>query len=331
MEKHELRSYIRSVFDKELDDLISKTTVSINNYDNSLVYPNSLLLADLFEQIKKDDSLKQFFLDKMCDKISNIELVQMTGLMHTSMNNNTSGLCFYTLVLIGETDLSMTAYLKRTSNLYRINYTLSQMIMSKDTYFNYNQLDKILNKIRNASETVVDAFINQKLIKIIINKKIETVKNVIYKNNIEINNDKKVVIDKMNSLGFNSEYASFLKEIDNYLTDNTTLSINSGMISNLRAFLSDLLKDIANKMCDKFKDKLPQEKESEMGNIRKYLKTKFKLTDPENKFISEFINILHSEGGHSFVSSKEYFRLSRNIGIEIAYFMLSKYEITINT
>jgi hypothetical protein len=35
---------------------------------------------------------------------------------------------------------------------------------------------------------------------------------------------------------------------------------------------------------------------------------------------------LHEEGGHSFVSEKEYFRLSRNIAIEIALFVLSKYE-----
>lgn len=63
-----------------------------------------------------------------------------------------------------------------------------------------------------------------------------------------------------------------------------------------------------------------------MGNIRAYLKNKFNLTDEENNFLNNFISILHGEGGHSFVSEKEYFRLARNIAIEISLFMLSKYE-----
>ena len=42
--------------------------------------------------------------------------------------------------------------------------------------------------------------------------------------------------------------------------------------------------------------------------------------------INQFINILHNEGGHDFISEKEYFRLARNIAVEIDLLLLSKYE-----
>ena len=60
--------------------------------------------------------------------------------------------------------------------------------------------------------------------------------------------------------------------------------------------------------------------------VRAYLKHKFGLSDNENKFINSFIDILHVGGGYDFVSEKEYFRLARNIAIELSLFLLSKYE-----
>jgi len=63
-----------------------------------------------------------------------------------------------------------------------------------------------------------------------------------------------------------------------------------------------------------------------MGRIRKYLKIKLELSDKDNSFINKYIDILHSKGGHSFVSNKNYFRLAKNIGIEIVLLILSKYK-----
>jgi hypothetical protein len=40
--------------------------------------------------------------------------------------------------------------------------------------------------------------------------------------------------------------------------------------------------------------------------------------------MNKYVDILHSEGGHSFTSNVEYFRLAKNIGIEISLFLLSK-------
>jgi hypothetical protein len=63
-----------------------------------------------------------------------------------------------------------------------------------------------------------------------------------------------------------------------------------------------------------------------LGNLRLYIKTNLGLSSHDDKLIDSFINILHKEGGHAFLSEKKYFLLTRNIGIEIAYFLLSKLE-----
>ena len=99
------------------------------------------------------------------------------------------------------------------------------------------------------------------------------------------------------------------------------------MISNLRTFMGNLLKDVAGRIAQKESETIPTIQGcGEMGNIRGYLKIKLNLSAKDDKFIDSFVDILHSEGGHAFMSEKEYFRLARNIAIEISLFILSKYE-----
>ena len=91
--------------------------------------------------------------------------------------------------------------------------------------------------------------------------------------------------------------------------------------------MADLLKDVANRISTKEEEIIPTIKgRSELGNIRGYLKTKLDLSSNDDTFIDSFVDILHSKGGHAFMSEKEYFRLARNIAIEIMFFILSKYE-----
>lgn len=68
-----------------------------------------------------------------------------------------------------------------------------------------------------------------------------------------------------------------------------------------------------------------------MGVKRLYIKKHLKLTGNDNSFISSFVRILHGEGGHALTSEKKYFIMTRNIGIEIAYFLLAKYEEFLET
>ena len=91
--------------------------------------------------------------------------------------------------------------------------------------------------------------------------------------------------------------------------------------------MANLQKDVATKIAQKEGETIPTiGGRKEMGNIRGYMKKKLDLSDNDDRFVDSFIDILHSEGGHAFTSEKEYFRLARNIAIEIALFILSKYE-----
>jgi hypothetical protein len=151
----------------------------------------------------------------------------------------------------------------------------------------------------------------------------EEVKKSILNVNIEINRDKEKLISIFSNNGFDQKYEKLLKEIDDYINTNSTI-VTSGMIGNMRSFMEDLLTDLARKIAANNNEQIPEEEKSHMGNIRKYLKSKLELSDNDNHLINKYIDVLHSEGGHSFMANVEYFRLAKNIGIEIGLFLLSK-------
>lgn len=117
-----------------------------------------------------------------------------------------------------------------------------------------------------------------------------------------------------------------LNEIDKYINTENSDVLNAGMIGNLRVFMNDIMIDIAEKIARDKNETIPKLADSKIGNSRLYLKKELQLSDNDHSFINSFINILHGEGGHSFLANKEYFRLARNIAIEIALLTLTKYE-----
>ena len=146
--------------------------------------------------------------------------------------------------------------------------------------------------------------------------------------NEELNIDKERVIDMMTKYGFPPLMEDFLLQIDQIPESLEWDTINSGMIGNLRAFYEELIQNISKSIKEKSGYEFPTDSnKGEMGNKRLYVKQHLELTKNDDKFISSYVNILHGEGGHSFISEKKYFRLTKNIGIEIAYFLLSKLEV----
>lgn len=192
------------------------------------------------------------------------------------------------------------------------------------------QLKDISSKTREMEKTRDEwdsSEVGHKLNAHIISFRYEILNRQISKINVEINEDKKAVSEKMGRLGFNESYNELLDGIDSFIKADTEKFINAGMISNLRTFMADLLKDVANRIAEKEQEKIAAiAGRKEMGNIRGYLKKKLDLSENDDRFIDSFIDVLHAEGGHAFMSEKEYFRLARNIAIEITLFILSKYE-----
>lgn len=145
--------------------------------------------------------------------------------------------------------------------------------------------------------------------------------------NDELNIHKETVIGMITKYGFPSKMEVYLLEIDK-LPDHLSnwQTINSGMIANLRSFFEELIKNIAKKIKNKSGKDYPKDKPSEMGNKRAYIKEHLGLSDKDNKLIDSFVDILIKEGGHALTSDKRHFMLTKNIGIELAYFLLSVYE-----
>jgi hypothetical protein len=148
--------------------------------------------------------------------------------------------------------------------------------------------------------------------------------------NEELNIHKENVIEMITKYGFPSDMEICLLEIDK-LPDHLSnwQTINSGMIGNLRSFFEVLVKSTAAKIKAKTGKEYPKPKDpnqGEMGIKRAYIKEQLGLSEKDNKLIDSFVGILIKEGGHAFTSDKKHFMLTKNIGIELAYFLLSVYE-----
>ena len=327
MKIEELKENLELILEKELSDQRSTSevtfTYSLDNNRRQFDYPNAETLIELFELIKNEKKLKAFLLDFLKFKVSNAsETNSTTEPFPLSAKNNkwlpigVSHFCFFSLVQLGYIDDAIESLETRKPPIQGITIFLNMFI--DDNYFDSKQLKRIsdLNVLKNNSE------IKQK----ILQKRFGILRHQTRNVNIEINQDKKQVSEKIKHFGLNANYNKLLDCIDFFLQKETPEPVNSGMINNLREFMASLTKDIANRIAKSEHEEIPKVKDSEMGNVRNYLKKKLELTDNDDKLIDSFINVLHKEGGHSFVSEKEYFRLSRNIGIEIALFILSKYE-----
>lgn len=317
----ELEENLQIVFDKEEIDrkkgdscFYYKRTMS-----REISYPNAELLIEMFSTLT-NDTVKAYFIEYLRKGVSDSNETPHV-LDHVLVFISRSALCFYTLVQLDYTNDAINALNKRSGTCCILSHLLSMML--ENDFFDSKQLTEIL-KIINAKP-----FSQNKdgLKSNIIQARFDMLKKQIRKTNVEINQDKKTVTEKIFILGLSPKYNELLSSIDSFILTDTSKIVNSGMISNLRAFMADLLKDVATRIAQKEHVEIPKiEKRSEMGNIRCFLKGKLELSDADDKFIDSFIDILHHEGGHAFMSDKEYFRLSRNIAIEIAYFMLSKYE-----
>jgi hypothetical protein len=330
MDLDELKENIEIVFAKAESDQKDGSSFfyrGSHKDEEHFTYPNSEPLIDIFAKIKDNALLKAYFINILKTAIistpETVYYIYKQNLIIPFYISPTP-LCFYALLKVGYADEATECLNKRSSyTSYEIYRLLNEII--DWGYFDDNNFKKILIKIR--TDNFVDLNQTRKnLEKQIVNARFERLKKKIRIVNVEINQDQKLVTEKISSLGLNPNYNELLSCIERYILSENPKPVNAGMINNLRTFMADLLKEIATKVAEIEHEVIPKERDSEMGNIRNYLTTKLGFSSKDDKFIDSFINILHAEGGHSFVSEQEYFRLARNIAIEIALFILSKYE-----
>ncbi|NJD78583.1 MAG: hypothetical protein FIB08_16065 [Candidatus Methanoperedens sp.] len=336
-EENNIQDRIKIIFDKERHNRyerfhyientkvssqfhIRKKDLELNPSDNwHLEWDTYTALKKLYNIIEKDIKSREIF-----DNTIKEELMK---------ESCASSLAFYFLLKIGRNKEIIEIIEKRQSNIL---FLRSGFYLGKEALFNDIQKimhcepvyfdDYILDNMQSLNNMDTSSR-NPSLDYEIDSIKFSRLQDELEGVNEEINIHKEQVIDIISKFGFSSELGKFLLEIDKTLELPDWESINSGMISNLRAFFEELTKSIAMQIKQITEEEYPNDpKKSLIGNLRAYIKSYLKLSDYDDKLIDGFVNILHKEGGHAFLSERRYFFLAKNIGIEIAYFLLSKLE-----
>lgn len=337
MDEAELKSSIEIILRKEIDDLTNRRIpwrIKEENDIKSLNYKNSEALINIFSNIQNNEPLKNKFISLLTENIIESGESDVMYLSPTICIGSYS-VSFYTLLRLGFVDEAITSLEQRKEKAWLIIIFFRSLFQEDYNYLNNSQLGSLLpiidkNDIRGNSSLNDLREIKARVISFIVNNRFEILNKEIKGINIEINQDKKSVSEKIRALDFGEKYNEALDEIDKYLNTDTSNVLNSGMINILRVFMHDMVMDIAGNISSKKGEEIPKTAETPIGNSRNYIRQELKLSENEHKFINNFIGILHSEGGHAFTSNKEYFRLARNIAIEIILLLLSKYEQLVN-
>jgi len=297
--------------------------------DNIFQYDHAETLINIFNEIKDEDLKKNFFVD-LYNCVSN-ECERLED--QKTLISTRSAVAFYTLIKLGYISQAIDALNIRTDVKA---YTSTKILLLMHDYFkgggakyiDINDLYRLLSSLGKCfTKTEYNKIQHDKIMNFIRSKSYEVVRTKVSKNNVEINSDKKEIIKKIDELSFESKYKEFWNEIDAFFNDPSSVE-SSGMIGNLRTYIENLLTDLAKKISSITGHEIPRlgTGESNIKIIRTFLKQKLELSDDDNNLIDKYIKVLHKEGGHSFVSTIEYFRLTKNMGIEIILFLLSRYE-----
>ena len=331
----ELKDDIETVIEKEisdLDDAVDKTHVktwSIDNNSSKLLYSNAERLLRLWISLSDDES-KLAFKGKI---LSGINLAEIKRYKYGvwPIIQSASQLCFYVAIKIGLIDEALSAFVKRVNHGEQ-SVLIFDLIKDDLKEFLFLLTRTQLNELHRILEVaLVDTdHISKKssFLKNLLDERIRLLDKKLDKINVEINQDKSNLMRQISDWGFDEKYNALLESVDKYILSEDS-TINSGMVNNLRNFMSDFAIELAEKVALQEKEDIPKYEEikniQKVGRCRRYLKEKLNLSDGEHNLYDNFIVVLNNSGGHSFSSDKEYFRLARNMVIEMALFLMTKF------
>jgi len=335
-----LLKQIYIIFDREKILLAHNTipwSVDTSHGDKEIIYDHSNTLMNIYTELQ-DGELKEMFVDNLLYTFTNEqETIGMETINQwdydLSFYSSTGALIFFTLLQLGFKDIITKSIKTRTDDRKDKGWTditlvhfLHDLLSTGKKYFDIELISSLLYFLQSQTKKISPSYINlvANVQLDLANLGYEEIKESILNENIEISRDKEKLTAFLSNNGFDKKYEHLLKEIDEYINTNSTI-VTSGMIGNMRSFMEDLITDLARKISANNNEQIPEnENMGHMGNIRSYLKNKLELSEKDNQLINKYIEILHSEGGHSFTANVEYFRLAKNIGIEIGLFLLSK-------
>lgn len=331
--------------------------LQLNPNDNwELKWDTYTYLKKLYNNIEYVPGCRNIFISTLEKKLLNLFTIAVpinincVDTVYTSYKlHSNASLAFYFMLKTGRNDVIVRALeAKMKESMYLDTYTDSGETIEFEAYKCIDEVEGLFNDVlifMHVEPVYFDEVLLDMLIAIvdcnfpkplnikeefenkIITLKYNRLKNLLETFNEELNIHKEQVIGIISKYGFPLEMENFLLEIDELPELSNWRSVNSGMIGNLRSFFEALVKSIAEKILAKTGEEYSKDSsKGELGNKRAYIKKNLMLSDNDDKLITSFVNILHQEGGHAFTSEKRYFVMTKNIGIEIAYFLLSTYE-----
>jgi len=145
-------------------------------------------------------------------------------------------------------------------------------------------------------------------------------------NLFQITDDRGKVKEKIKEFGFSPTLNKALNKVEDYYWNTGSDEFDySSAIKLLRQFHEKLIKEICSKIKEKTNDDYPTDMKTLIANLRKYMKEHLQLKK-ENKLINGLVDLINNKGPHALTSEKEYFRLTKNMTIEVALLLLSKLE-----
>lgn len=296
-----------------------------------LEWDTYITLKQLYNKIESEPRARKSFVHIIKDKLRH-GYTTIDGTINNGESHDCSSLAFYFLMKIGKNyeniEVLDNVYKSKKYNKSRHGLFADILIFihSEPAYFDDNTLNR-LKELNYQNSYYADSSLKTKFNDLVDSTRYKKLKNDLVGINEELNLDKELIIDIISKYGFPQEMESFLLEIDKIHELSNWESINSGMIGNLRSFFEMLIVNTAKQIKLKTGDDYPKDKnKSHLGNLRYYIKNNLGISSKDDKLIDSFIDVLHKEGGHSFVSEKKYFSMTKNIGIEIAYFLLTNLD-----
>jgi hypothetical protein len=336
-----MHKHISIIFDREIFLLNSNElpwSLEVRDNKKTIKYEHAETMVNLYaglqeSETKKNfiDNLKYYFVN-LSEHVTSYKIVDW-GPYEIESFGPTGALIFFVLLRLGFKDILMKFLKIRTDAFLQNEWAditlvqfLSNLLKSDERYFDMDLISQLLYLAKNQRNPYGSSYgiLIKNLQFALANLGYDEVKESISGINIEINRDKEKLIAIFSTNFFDKKYEYLLQEIDDYINTNSTI-VTSGMVGNMRSFMEDLVTDLAGKIAANNNEEIPKTKDmSAIGCNRHYLKIKLGLSENDHKLIDKYIGVLHTEGGHSFTSNVEYFRLAKNIGIEISLFLLSK-------
>lgn len=322
---------IRIITNKELKD-IKENITRFNIIWNDIEYLNADTIRDIYQSFdSENEALKECFIECLLNflLIKNSDSIEVKNWEEYYLWS--SAVIFFWLCKIWYVKDAVDYLCANKENNIATAMDLIYKLLEKDiNYLSWNDLWNIQIKIQNLQDTWYFYFdkLKNELDNKITEIRFQEIRQKVNSNNIEINNDKKKVQEYLKNFWFEELYNKVLTDVDKYLNSWDEILLASAIWS-FREFFKFFYIDLAKKIATiNWLDKIPENEKSttEIWHAREYIKKEFNLSSEEKNFFDNYKDITTNNWAHALVKESRYFRLARNIWIEIALFHLSKYE-----